>query len=61
MGNTQQSTIVLTDDGLRLRKVGKTSSGMQYVCQENPEHIAYTIAIKKERQLIREINVQKYT
>jgi hypothetical protein len=50
----------LTDDGLRLRLNTKTKAGgYRLVAYENPEHTAYAVAVKRERQLIREANERK--
>lgn len=51
------SHTILTDDGMRLRHRGKTSTGSYpIICHENPEHIAYIIAIKREQSLIQSNN-----
>lgn len=73
MWTAPKTPIELADDGLRLRKSeiitirrkdGKPQTnpdGFRIVAYENPEHMAYAVAVKRERQLIQEQNLRKFS
>lgn len=52
--------IILERDDLTVTHHGKTQAGYEYVCLENPMHVAFVIGHRKHSEMVRETNWRRW-
>jgi hypothetical protein len=54
--------IEIPDDGLRYVRHGETKRGnFPFICLENPAHIAYVVAVRKQKQMTKQTNIKRWS